>query len=164
MGKTSTAARRGTLKVTSADGFEPLIPEEGIFHFPADSTTILDNFSHLCFGPEKQGLAREQQAKLEKLLGQVALAAPGKSLETLMGDLKAGAPEAVGLNSAGYILRIRLHIQPREEQVWKIIVFWHNPIHPDSRRCTSTLSSFFHSRDVSGNTECFFLTGPPKLP
>ena len=124
MGETSTSARRDTLKVTSAVGVEPLIPEEGIFHFPTDSTTIVDNVSHLCFsscGPEEQGLAMKQ-AKLEKLLMQVGLAAPGKSLASLMEELKAGAPGAVGLSNAGYILRIRLYIHPREKQVWLIIV------------------------------------------
>ena len=125
MGETSTSARKDTLKVTSAVGVEPLIPEEGIFHFPADSTTIVDNVSHLCFTrsvpAEEQGLAMKQ-AKLEKLLMQVGLAAPGKSLASLMEELKAGAPGAVGLSKTGYILRIRLYIHPRVKQVWLIIV------------------------------------------
>ena len=125
MGETNTSSRRETLKVTSAVGVELLIPEEGIFHFPSDSATIVDNVSHLCFtssGPEKEGLARKQ-AKLEKLLVQVGLGAPGHSLASLMEDLKAGAPGAVGLSKAGYILRIRLYIHPREKQVWMIIIF-----------------------------------------
>ena len=125
MGETNTSARRETLKVTSAVGVEPLIQEEGIFHFPSDSATILDNVSHLCFTSsgleEKEGLTRKQP-KLEKLLLQVGLGAPGKSLASLMEDLKAGAPGAVGLSKAGYILRIRLYIHPREKQVWLIIV------------------------------------------
>ena len=63
-----------------------------------------------------------KQVKLEKLLVQVGLAAPGKSLASLMQELKAGAPGAVGLSKAGYILRIRLYIHPRQKQVWLIIV------------------------------------------
>ena len=111
-----------TLKMTSAVGIEPLLPEEGVFHFPLDSSTIVDNVSHLCFSScgLEEGLARKQQAKLEKLLVQVGLRAPGRSLASLMEELKAGAPEAVGLYKTGYILRIRLYIHPRQKQVWTI--------------------------------------------
>ena len=83
MGERRTSPRGETLKVTSAVGIEPLpFPEDpGIFYFPLDSTTIMDNVSHLCFsssGPE-EGLARKkQQVKLEKLLVQVSQAAPGQ--------------------------------------------------------------------------------------
>ena len=124
MGDRRNSARE-TLKVTSAVGVEPLLPEEGIFHFPPDSTTIMDNVSHLCFSSNRpeEGFARKQQAKLEKLLVQVGLAAPGNSLASLMEELKAGAPEAVGLSKAEYILRIRLYIHPRHKQVsiiWQI--------------------------------------------
>ena len=118
MGERRTCARE-TLKVTSAVGVEPLLPEEGIFHFPLDSTTIMDNVSHLYFGssrPEEE-FARKQQVKLEKLLVKVGLVAPGHSLASLMEELKAGAPEAVGSSKAGYILRIRLYIHPRQKQV-----------------------------------------------
>ena len=121
MGETRNSTRE-TLKVTSAVGVEPLLPEEGVFHFPLDSSTIVDNVSHLCFsscGP-KEWLAKKQEAKLEELLVQVCLRAPGRSLESLMEELKAGAPGAVGLCKAGYILRIRLYIHPRQKQVWKI--------------------------------------------
>ena len=126
MGERRTCARE-TLKVTSAVGVEPLLPEDGIFHFPLDSTTIMDNVSHLCFSSPRpeEGFARKQQAKLEKLLVQVGLAAPGNSLASLMEELKSGAPEAVGLSKAGYILRIRLYIHPRHKQVsiiWKILL------------------------------------------
>ena len=122
MGERRTSARE-TLKVTSAVGVEPLLPEEeGIFHFPPDSTTIMDNVSHFCFSSNRpeEGFARKQQAKLEKLLVQVGLAAPGNSLASLMEELKAGAPEAVGLSKAEYILRIRLYIHPRQKQVLTI--------------------------------------------
>ena len=124
MGERRNSARE-TLKVTSAVGVEPLLPEEGVFHFPPDSTTIMDNVSHLCFSSSRpeEGFARRQQAKLEKLLVQVGLAAPGNSLASLMEELKSGAPEAVGLSKAGYILRIRLYIHPRHKQVsiiWQI--------------------------------------------
>ena len=117
MGERITSARE-TLKVTSAVGLELLLPEEGIFHFPPDSTTIMDNVSHLCFsssGPEKE--FEGKQAKLEELLMQVGRAAPGRSLASLMEKLKAGAAEAVGLSKAGHILRIRLYIHPRQKQV-----------------------------------------------
>ena len=120
MGETRNLTRE-TLKVTSAFGVEPLLPEEGVFHFPLDSSTIVDNVSHLCFsscGPEEW----LEQAKLEELLVQVCLRAPGCSLESLMEELKAGAPGAVGLCKAGYILRIRLYIHPRQKQVWTIYI------------------------------------------
>ena len=120
MGETRISARE-TLKVTSAVDVEPLPTEEGIFHFPEDSTSITEgNVTHLCFassGWEEVERFKARQDKLGELLLRVGLGAPGRSLASLMEELKAGAPGAVGLTKEGYILRIRLYIHPRENQV-----------------------------------------------
>ena len=123
MGETRISARE-TLKVTSAVDVEPLPTEEGIFHFPVDSTSITEgSVIHLCFASsgweeveEVEGF-KARQDKLGELLLRVGLGAPGRSLASLMEELKAGAPGAVGLTKEGYILRIRLYIHPRENQV-----------------------------------------------
>ena len=124
MGETRISARE-TLKVTSAVDVKPLAIEEGIFHFPADSTSIMEgSVIHLCFASSGQRSGWEEvegfkarQDKLGELLLRVGLGAPGRSLASLMEELKAGAPGAVGLTKEGYILRIRLYIHPRENQV-----------------------------------------------
>ena len=124
MGETRISARE-TLKVTSAVDVKPLAIEEGIFHFPADSTSIMEgSVIHLCFASSGQRSGWEEvegfkarQDKLGELLLRVGLGAPGHSLASLMEELKAGAPGAVGLTKEGYILRIRLYIHPRENQV-----------------------------------------------
>ena len=123
MGETRISARE-TLKVTSAVDVEPLPTEEGIFHFPVDSTSITEgSVIHLCFASSGREEVEEverfkaRQDKLGELLLRVGLGAPGHSLASLMEELKAGAPEAVGLTKEGYILRIRLYIHPRENQV-----------------------------------------------
>ena len=61
MGETRISARE-TLKVTSAVDVKPLATEEGIFHFPVDSTSIMEgSVIHLCFASSGQRSGREEE-------------------------------------------------------------------------------------------------------
>ena len=107
---------RETLKITSAHGMELRATEEGVFHFPMGCISNMDDVGHLC---RVNSVWEEgRQSKVEQLLLRVGYKAPGHSLKSLMEEMKKGAPMAVGLSKAGYIIRIGLYIDPREEQVF----------------------------------------------